>query len=1045
MGIEIIHAGAGSGKTYKLTNLVIEKLRADLAPEALMTTTFTNKAAAELRERIRLRLLKHNKLDEAQRISSGFIGTVNSICARLLTSYALDAGLSPALDVLPEEDSKRLFKIAITSVIKEHADEIEPAAARMGRDGRGFGYQKRPDWRADVQRIVELARVNQLSVDALSACARQSWDSLRDLFGAPLEADINKQLDAAVQNAISNLEEIAEPKKTTQKSLGSLRGFARFRERKVVIPWVEWVRLSKLSTNKEGEGLLDDVNRIAGDVLKHPGFQADARQMIEGVFTCASEALEAYKTFKQKQGLMDFMDQETMVLDLARDNEAFRESMKDRLEQIMVDEFQDTSPIQLALFLKLHELAGKSIWVGDPKQAIYGFRGTDPQLMDEAIKLIGSTQTLDKSWRSREVLVKFCNAVFSKVFHESLKEKVSLKIPDERKEEAKGGWIESWNLAVPNNTEEAGAIANGVKDMLKRCEEIKPGDIAVLCRTNAECERIAGGLEALGIRASVAQGSLLETRECQLALAVLRYMQDEKDTVALAEIVHLSHQHADHNGWLTTLVRDKDDAVDQWKLDPLIVKIDKACDGLKHLTPMEALELAIGRGQVERTCKSWSRTAARMNNLDALRGVCSEYLDQCRARRTAATVAGFITYVNEADPSQAQGSGEKTVQVLTYHGAKGLEWPVVVLAGLDAGSRASAFGVNVVPAPKFDPADPLANRSISFWPWPFGAQRNLAELDNKLEDRDEEINAQMRERTESRRLLYVGMTRARDGVVFAMRKRETKTEISLKTAWLDELTDKEGYQVLKWPLKTGEQELKVSDSSVPITVREFSADDLGEMKIESEEDNYLAKEIDDTLDYPRARIWPSSLEDSGEFEDVVVETIADFGRQIDVKENPDPPALGNAVHGFLGIDDANLTNERQLEIATRLLRAWGVEKSITPADLLTIHQGLEAFIEKTYPAAKVLREWPITLINDEHQLMQGWVDMLLETPMGYVVIDHKSYVGADASEYVKKYAAQLAIYRQAVEKATGKDVLATLLHMPMLGKMFGLSGIQNLR
>ena len=73
--------------------------------------------------------------------------------------------------------------------------------------------------------------------------------------------------------------------------------------------------------------------------------------------------------------------------------------------------------------------------------------------------------------------------------------------------------------------------------------------------------------------------------------------------------------------------------------------------------------------------------------------------------------------------------------------------------------------------------------------------------------------------------------------------------------------------------------------------------------------------------------------------------------------------------------------------------------------------------------------------------MQGWVDMLLETPTGYVDIDHKSYVGADAREYVKKYAAQLAIYRQAVEKATGKDVVATLLHMPMLGKIFDVSDL----
>ena len=79
------------------------------------------------------------------------------------------------------------------------------------------------------------------------------------------------------------------------------------------------------------------------------------------------------------------------------------------------------------------------------------------------------------------------------------------------------------------------------------------------------------------------------------------------------------------------------------------------------------------------------------------------------------------------------------MQVLTYHGAKGLEWPVVILAGLNSGSRDSAFGVNVVPAPKFDPARPLANRSIRFWPGSFGPKAKLDEHFNVPSDRFEHI------------------------------------------------------------------------------------------------------------------------------------------------------------------------------------------------------------------------------------------------------------------------------------------------------------------
>jgi ATP-dependent helicase/nuclease subunit A len=70
--------------------------------------------------------------------------------------------------------------------------------------------------------------------------------------------------------------------------------------------------------------------------------------------------------------------------------------------------------------------------------------------------------------------------------------------------------------------------------------------------------------------------------------------------------------------------------------------------------------------------------------------------------------------------------------------------------------------------------------------------------------------------------------------------------------------------------------------------------------------------------------------------------------------------------------------------------------------------------------------------------MQGWIDMLLELPDGYVIIDHKSYPGSDSEEHAKQYAPQLAVYRSAIEKTTGK-VIATLIHMPVIGKVFGLS------
>ncbi|MBW1803053.1 MAG: PD-(D/E)XK nuclease family protein [Deltaproteobacteria bacterium] len=193
-------------------------------------------------------------------------------------------------------------------------------------------------------------------------------------------------------------------------------------------------------------------------------------------------------------------------------------------------------------------------------------------------------------------------------------------------------------------------------------------------------------------------------------------------------------------------------------------------------------------------------------------------------------------------------------------------------------------------------------------------------------------------------------------------------------------------------------------------------------------------------EYPPARVSPSSLTVSDDkMAGLKVQLIADFGCRIEIKGNPEMDSLGNAIHGFLAVDHSGFTTQRKLEIIQRLLDRWGVDKAIDPNDLIAAEERLLAFIDKSYHGAKIIREWPITHRNDAFQCMQGWIDMLLELPGGYVVIDHKSYPGTDGEKHAKQYAPQLAVYEEAIEKATGKSVIIKLIHMPVLGKIFDLS------
>ena len=97
------------------------------------------------------------------------------------------------------------------------------------------------------------------------------------------------------------------------------------------------------------------------------------------------------------------------------------------------------------------------------------------------------------------------------------------------------------------------AVANGIRDLIDRMEGLKPGDIAVLCRKNDTCKGIADSLETLGVRASVGHGLLMDTKECRLAIAALRYINNIGDTIALAEIIRLT---TCDNDWYSDLMID---------------------------------------------------------------------------------------------------------------------------------------------------------------------------------------------------------------------------------------------------------------------------------------------------------------------------------------------------------------------------------------------------------------------------------------------------------------------------------------------------------
>jgi len=150
--VGIVTASAGTGKTYDLTSRIEAEIGAGRAPERVLASTFTVKAAEELRERARERLISKGDAENAVRLLGARIGTINGVCGGLVKEFAFGLGRSPIVDIVDENAAKATFRKA---AIGAYADELGPLSAF-------FGYGESPrdkrDWRDDVNKIVELGR-----------------------------------------------------------------------------------------------------------------------------------------------------------------------------------------------------------------------------------------------------------------------------------------------------------------------------------------------------------------------------------------------------------------------------------------------------------------------------------------------------------------------------------------------------------------------------------------------------------------------------------------------------------------------------------------------------------------------------------------------------------------------------------------------------------------------------------------------------------------------------------------------------------------------
>ena len=1065
--VQIIEASAGTGKTTRLANEFIEAVQGKrfggpVEPTKILVSTFTNKAAEELIARIRQRLIEQGNSTAAQLVHGGYVGTVNSICSKLLKDFAFEAGLSPLQNVIPDDLEHVIFSIAADPIFDAYSDKIDEIAARLGFDEplRRSKYVTSVHWTEFVKQICSYARANRIAVSELSNCAEKSWVEFKKylrpqkngLTADELDAKLVKQLERSIDSP----QRAKDSTKKTQETLEQLCDvFARSRRKP--LSWADWAVLASSEVSNSSSIMILGLVNTANEHSAHPRLHDDLNQFMHLVFACAAEALEAYQEYKTNTGLLDFTDQEYRALDLL-DNPQVQESLRSRVSLALIDEFQDTSPIQLSLFLKLAALAQNSVWVGDVKQAIYGFRGTDPQLMQAVNEVFSKSgpERLQYSYRSKKHLVNFSNDLFQRAFAAFGFAPESVVIEPARAHEADSTDIpiEVWRCGGLGLDACHESLAGAVRGLLDRepgvvifdkssgvNRQLVGSDIAILCRSRDRCEGVAQALSSAGVKVAMTRDGLLETPECLLTLATLRYIVDKNDRFALASIVHLTqdYTHIDQSGWLADWLSQLESPEHLLFYEP---ELKTARLTLSTSTAIEALQTAITAGHVLETAFAWGNVSQRSSNIDALRGLALFYENMCFMEQSAASAAGFITYIeNLKESKQPPNASTDAVQILTYHASKGLEWPVVILTDLDKSSKTEVHkdvclvAVDSV-SNEFDVTNPLEGRYIRFWPWPYGRQEQNVYIDTSVLNSPEYQETASRLRAESVRLLYVGITRARDLLILApyVGRRGQGNGVD----WIYQLEDGSKKVFIRLPNQDGIGSMQIGETEHFVRTKTVTGA-LPDTSLNAKDSQQIFLSPNHkTTEYLPFLLKPSEVT-IPQILDSATLPILDIGTRIPLTENPDMSKLGDCIHRFLAADFPILKREERLEIAERQRLLWNASQ-ITSEAMLEMSDRFRSYVADSLGECKWYRECPV-IGRIGNQRVHGVIDLLLETEDGFVIFDHKSFPGATEQWAAKAltFAGQLKTYANVLSQSARKPVTGIFIHMPVVGKVIDLT------
>ena len=702
-GSLLVRAGAGTGKTTVLVERFVRAVTEDgIQVEQVLAITFTDKAAAEMKSRVRRRFLELGRREDARAAESAWVSTIHGLCSRILRAHALSAGIDPDFRVLDELESDRIAADAFDAALEEFmgvGSAPDPARVEMVaaytpdrlRDMVRTAYSHLRSRGVRHPRLEETLPPQVAGeADRLEAAARAALAELALAGGG-----------VTVERAIDSIEKREELKGGNVKAL-STDTCVEYRE-----AFAAYTTLRVAEREHRDHTMLRVLLELYGD---------------------------RYARAKLERSALDFEDLELVARDLLKGDDGLREAYSSRFEHVLVDEFQDTNRLQNEL---LGLLSRDNLFrVGDENQSIYRFRNADVSVFREhwhEARDGGRAESITVNFRSRGEVLDAIDLAFERTWEEEegfepLREAPGSREPaapvepcvdllitdrgrDAWKEKLEQGHLfgEALEGAPAWRAAEARLLAKRV-DELTRGGPWSYGDVVILFRATTAMGLFERALDERGIPVHVVGGrgywGQQQVADLRHWLAALANPLDglslfsvlasplaglSLDAVALIGL-HARRSHRDP--W--RMVREPTDELaaalpdeDRPNLATFVERFTAERTILGQVSLETLIDRAVTLTGYDRHLLALPGAARRMANVRKLMRMAREYeADEGRDLR------GFIDAVAERDVIQAR-EGEApleaealdAVRMMTVHRAKGLEFPVVCLADLGKDGR----------------------------------------------------------------------------------------------------------------------------------------------------------------------------------------------------------------------------------------------------------------------------------------------------------------------------------------------------------------------